>query len=72
MLGLANAGADTVNCIKQAVGVRPYASSMKIAALLMFISDVHGLGLQTAQGLVLTESYYWDLNERTRAFSTNG
>ncbi len=42
---------------------------MKLAALLMFISDVHGLGLQTAQGLFLTESFYWDLNDRTRAFS---
>ncbi len=42
---------------------------MKLAALLMFISDVHGLGLQTAQGLVLTESFYWDMNDRTRAFA---
>ena len=68
VLGLANAGADTINCIKQAseFGLSP---RMKLAALLMFISDVHGLGLQTAQGLVLTESFYWDLNDRTRAFS---
>jgi branched-chain amino acid transport system substrate-binding protein len=68
VLGLANAGADTINCIKQATefGLPP---KMKLAALLMFISDVHGLGLQTAQGLILTESFYWNLNDRTRAFS---
>jgi branched-chain amino acid transport system substrate-binding protein len=68
VLGLANAGADTVNAIKQAheFGL---TSSMKIAALLMFINDVHALGLDTAQGLNLTESFYWDLNDRTRAFT---
>jgi len=68
VLGLANAGADTVNSMKQAseFGLK---SSMKIAALLMFITDVHGLGLQTAQGLVLTETFYWDLNDGTRAFT---
>ena len=68
MLGLANAGADTVNSIKQAAefGVN---NSMKLAALLMFITDVHALGLATAQGLNLTESFYWDLNDRTRAFT---
>ena len=68
VLGLANAGADTINALKQAVefGLTP---QMKIAALLMYVTDVHGVGLQTAQGLVLTESFYWDLNDRTRAFS---
>ena len=68
VLGIANAGADTINTIKQATefGLTP---KMELAALLMFISDVNGLGLQTAQGLVLTESFYWDLNDRTRAFS---
>jgi branched-chain amino acid transport system substrate-binding protein len=68
VLGLANAGADTVNSIKQAheFGLN---NSMKIAALLMFINDVHALGLDTAQGLNLTESFYWDLNDRTRAFT---
>ena len=68
VLGLANAGSDTVNCVKQAAefGLSP---QMKLAALLLFISDVHGLGLQAAQGLVLTETFYWDLNDRTRAFS---
>ena len=68
VLGLANAGADTINCIKQAAEFG-LTSKMKLAALLMFISDVNGLGLQTAQGLTLTESFYWDLNDRTRAFS---
>ncbi len=68
VLGLANAGADTVNCIKQAVEFG-LTKQMKVAALLMFIADVNGLGLETTQGLVLTESYYWDLNERTRAFN---
>ena len=57
-----------MNSIKQAheFGVN---QSMKIAALLMFITDVHALGLDTAQGLNLTESFYWDLNDRTRAFT---
>ncbi len=68
VLGLANAGGDTVNCIKQAneFGLN---NSMKVAALLMFISDVHALGLDVAHGLNLTESFYWDMNERTRAFT---
>ncbi len=68
VLGLANAGADTQNCIKQAheFGLTQQA---RIAALLMFITDVHALGLETAQGLVLTESFYWDLNDKTRAFT---
>jgi branched-chain amino acid transport system substrate-binding protein len=68
VLGLANAGADTVNAIKQAheFGLN---NAMKIAALLMFINDVHALGLDTAAGLNLTESFYWDLNDRTRAFT---
>ena len=68
VLGLANAGGDTVNCIKQAneFGLN---NSMKVAALLMFISDVHALGLDVAHGLNLTESFYWDMNEKTRAFT---
>ena len=68
VLGLANAGADTINCIKQAheFGL---TDKMKLAGLLIFISDVNGLGLDVAQGLVLTESFYWDLNDRTRAFT---
>jgi branched-chain amino acid transport system substrate-binding protein len=68
VLGLANAGADTVNSIKQAVEFG-LTRKMKIAALLMYINDVHGLGLEAAQGLYLTESFYWDMNDRTRAFT---
>ena len=68
VLGLANAGGDTVNSVKQAFefGV---AKKMKIAPMLMFITDVHALGLEVAGGLTLTESFYWDLNDRTRAFT---
>ena len=68
VLGLANAGADTVNCIKQAheFGL---TAKMKIAAMLMYITDVNAVGLDTAQGLSLTESFYWDMNDRTRAFT---
>jgi branched-chain amino acid transport system substrate-binding protein len=68
VLGLANAGGDTINSIKQAneFGLN---NSMKIAALLMFITDVHALGLDVAHGLNLTESFYWDMNDRTRAFT---
>ncbi len=68
VLGLANAGLDTVNAIKQAkeFGV---SQKMKVAALLCFISDVHAIGLETAQGLVLTTSFYWDHSDGTRAFS---
>ena len=68
VLGLCNAGADTVNSIKQAAEFG-LTRKMKIAALLMYINDVHGLGLEAAQGLYLTESFYWDLNDRTRAFT---
>jgi branched-chain amino acid transport system substrate-binding protein len=68
VLGLANAGGDTINSIKQAheFGLD---KTMKIASLLMFLSDVHALGLEVSQGLNLTESFYWDLNDRTRAFT---
>lgn len=68
VVAFANAGADTINCIKQAkeFGV---SSRATLAAMLMFICDVHALGLATAQGLVLTETFYWDLNDRTRAFT---
>jgi len=69
VIGLANAGGDTTNCIKQAAEFGLTRRGVKLAALLMFISDVHSLGLQTAQGLVCTESFYWDLNDRTRAFT---
>jgi branched-chain amino acid transport system substrate-binding protein len=68
VIGLANAGTDTTNSIKQAVefGVTP---KQTLAGLLMFITDVHSLGLKTAQGMYLTEGFYWDLNEQTRAWS---
>jgi branched-chain amino acid transport system substrate-binding protein len=68
VLGLANAGLDTQNCIKQA---REFGlnHTMKIAPMLMFITDVHSLGLNIAQGLNFTESFYWDMNDGTRAFS---
>ncbi len=68
VLGLANAGADTINSIKQAAEFG-LTQKMKVAALLMYINDVHGLGLEAAQGLFLTESFYWDLNDKTRAFT---
>jgi branched-chain amino acid transport system substrate-binding protein len=69
VIGLANAGGDTINCIKQAAEFGLTRRGVKLAALLMFINDVHGMGLQTAQGLVCTETFYWDLNDRTRAFT---
>ena len=69
VLGLANAGKDTVNSIKQAHQFGITQSGMKIAGLLIFLNDIHGIGLPTAQGLVLTESFYWNLNDRTRAFT---
>ncbi len=69
VIGLANAGTDTVNCIKQAAEFGLTKRGVKIASLLMFLPDVHALGLQIAQGLVCTETFYWDLNDRTRAFA---
>ncbi|MFT4096161.1 MAG: ABC transporter substrate-binding protein [Rhodoblastus sp.] len=68
VLGLANAGADFTNSLKAAneFGI---SKSMKPAALLAFLSDIHALGLKTAQGLYLTTGWYWDLNDKTRAFS---
>jgi branched-chain amino acid transport system substrate-binding protein len=69
IIGLANAGGDTINSIKQAAEFGIVAGGQNLAGLLVFISDVHGLGLQAAQGLILTESFYWDLNDSTRAWS---
>ncbi|KRQ13795.1 ABC transporter substrate-binding protein [Bradyrhizobium manausense] len=66
IVGLANAGLDTTNSIKQAAEFGIVSGGQKLAGLLMVLSDVHGLGLQVAQGLVLTEGYYWDLNDKTR------
>lgn len=68
IVGLANAGNDTINAIKQAAEFGIVAGGQRLAALLMTAAEVHGLGLKAAQGLVLTESYYWDLNDRTREF----
>lgn len=69
VIGLANAGGDTVNTIKQASEFGITQGGQSLAGLLIFITDVHALGLETAQGLVLTESFYWDLNDDTRAWS---
>ena len=69
VVGLANAGGDTTNAIKQASEFGIVAGGQKLAALLLFINDVHSLGLKTAQGLTFTESFYWDMNEQTRAWS---
>jgi branched-chain amino acid transport system substrate-binding protein len=69
VIGLANAGGDTVNSIKQAGEFGITQGGQKLAGLLVFVSDVNALGLQTAQGLVLTESFYWDRDDGTRAFS---
>ncbi len=69
IIGLANAGGDTTNAIKQASEFGIVAGGQKLAALLLFINDVHSLGLKTAQGLTFTESFYWDLNDQTRAWS---
>ncbi len=69
VIGLANAGGDTINSIKQAGEFGITQGGQSLAGLLVFISDVHALGLKTAHGLVLTESFYWDLNDGTRAWS---
>jgi len=69
VIGLANAGGDTVNSIKQAAEFGITQAGQALAGLLIFITDVHALGLETAQGLVLTEAFYWDLNDDTRAWS---
>lgn len=68
VIGLANAGADTANAIKQAAEFGVTQGGQNLAALLMFITDVHALGLQAAQGLEFTTAYYWDLNDQTRDF----
>jgi branched-chain amino acid transport system substrate-binding protein len=69
IIGLANAGGDTINSIKQAAEFGIVGKGQNLAGMLVFISDVHGLGLNTAQGLIFTETFYWDLNEQTRAFT---
>ena len=69
IIGMANAGGDTTNTIKQASEFGIVAGGQKLAGLLLFITDVHSLGLKVAQGLNFTETFYWDLNDGTRAFS---
>ncbi len=68
VLGMANAGTDTINTIKQAAefGI---TKKMRLAGLLLFLTDIHSLGLEISQGIVLTDSFYWDMNDRSRAFS---
>jgi branched-chain amino acid transport system substrate-binding protein len=68
VLGMANAGGDTINAVKAAneFGIN---KSMKLAGLLVFITDVHSIGIKNASGLLATEAWYWDLNDETRAFA---
>src|SRR5689334_14271667 len=69
IIGLANAGGDTINSIKQAAEFGIVKGGQTLAGLLVFISDIHSLGLNTAQGLVITNTFYWDQNDQTRAFA---
>src|SRR6201747_1157838 len=69
IIGLANAGGDTTNAIKQAAEFGIVAGGQKLAGMLMFITDVNALGLNVAQGLNFTETFYWDMNDQTRAFT---
>ncbi|MCC0032356.1 MAG: ABC transporter substrate-binding protein [Brucellaceae bacterium] len=69
VIGLANAGADTINAIKAAKEFGIVQAGQKVAGLLVFLSDVHALGLETAQGLQMTVAFYWDMNDETRAWS---
>jgi branched-chain amino acid transport system substrate-binding protein len=69
IIGLANAGADTTNAIKQGAEFGIGRGGQQFAGLLVFLTDVHALGLDKAQGLLLTEAFYWDLNDQTRAWS---
>ncbi|TQF37386.1 ABC transporter permease [Bradyrhizobium sp. UNPF46] len=69
IIGLANAGGDTTNTIKQAAEFGIGKGGQKLAALLLFLTDIKAIGLETAQGLNFTETFYWDMNDQTRAFS---
>ena len=69
VIGLANAGGDTINSIKQAAEFGITKAGQNLAGLLVFINDIHGVGLDKAQGLLVTETFYWDLNDQTRAWS---
>ena len=69
IVGLANAGGDTTNSIKQAAEFGIVKGGQNMAGLLVFLTDIHALGLPTAQGLIFTETFYWDMNDQTRAFA---
>jgi branched-chain amino acid transport system substrate-binding protein len=69
IIGLANAGGDTTNSIKQAAEFGIVKGGQKLAGLLLFLTDIKAIGLETAQGLNFTETFYWDMNDQTRAFS---
>ena len=69
MIGLANAGGDTINAIKQAAEFGLMKGGQKASPLLVFITDIDSIGLEIAQSLLLSEGFYWDLNDETRAFS---
>src|SRR6476659_1510219 len=69
IIGLANAGGDTINAIKQASEFGIVQGGQKLAGLLIFITDIHSLGLKTAQGLIFTDPWYWDQNDANRAFA---
>jgi len=69
IIGLANAGTDTINAIKQGASLGITGHGQQFAGLLIFITDIHALGLETAQGLLLTSAFYWDLTPKTRAWS---
>ncbi len=69
IIGLANAGGDTINSIKQAAEFGIGKGGQNLAGMLVFLTDVHALGLATAQGLIYTETFYWDLNDQTRAWT---
>jgi branched-chain amino acid transport system substrate-binding protein len=69
VIGLANAGGDTINAIKQGAEFGITAGGQNFAGLLVFVTDVNALGLKTAQGLVLTETWYWDMNDANRAWT---
>src|SRR5262249_60876319 len=69
VIGLANAGGDTINSIKQAAEFGIVRSGQSLAGLLVFATDVAALGLPTAQGLIMTEAWYWDMNDANRTWT---
>ena len=69
VIGLANAGGDAINAVKQAAEFGIQQGGQSVVAFLLFINDVHGMGLKAAQGLQLLEAFYWDMNDDTRAFA---